>query len=215
MEEKVLVVRADLIEPLVSKPYSAGHSEAVLDCILKNHFFLERSKAEYDPRYRQPIPYVVARCGGRFLLLKRTHRQTEQRLHGKYSLGIGGHINPEPLNGAANIVEAGLRRELAEEISFGGRISYKLEGVICDDSNEVSRVHLGLVFLLDTDAEEFSVNEKDLMTARWATREEIAGLYWHLESWSQIVFDFCIRSGSNRPIADLVGSPSARAATTN
>ncbi len=194
MEEQVLVVKAELIEPLVTKPYSAGNGEAVLECILKNHFFLERSKAEYDPTFRQAIPYVVARCGERFLLLKRTKKQAEKRLHDKYSLGIGGHINPEPLNGAAHIVEAGLRRELAEEIHFAGRTSYNLAGVICDDSNEVSRVHLGLVFLLDTDSEEFSVNEKDLMTARWATREEIAEVHPYLESWSQVVFENCLKA---------------------
>jgi predicted NUDIX family phosphoesterase len=194
MEEQVLVVRADLIEPLVTKPYSRENAAAVLDCILQNHFFLERSKAEYDPTFRQAIPYVVARCGERFLLLKRTKKQTEARLHDKYSLGIGGHINPEPLNGAAHIVERGLRRELAEEIHFSGKTSYKLEGVICDDSNEVSRVHLGLVFLLETDSEQFSVNEKDLMTARWATRDEIAGVYPYLETWSQVVFENCLKA---------------------
>jgi len=198
MQEQVLVVRTPDIDPLLGRPFCSEKCERVMEHILSSHVFLTRDLAEHDPSFKQVIPYVLVRHKNKFLLLRRTAGQTEKRLHHKFSLGVGGHINPEPSLGRhANIVEAGMHRELSEEVQVGGHHRIKMLGTINDDSTEVSRVHLGLVFLLETDTAEFNVNEKDLMTAEWAEVRRIASVYNELESWSQILFDHCIRQKKN------------------
>ena len=132
----------------------------------------------------------MVRHDERYLLACRTNRQTESRLHGKFSVGIGGHINDtEAFAPEQNVVEAGLERELAEEIRLAGRRrSLNLAGIISDDSTPVGQVHLGLVFVLETDSPEFTVNEADLMTVEWASVEKLEACLDRMETWSQIAF---------------------------
>jgi predicted NUDIX family phosphoesterase len=190
VNENVLVVPTSGITLLLSGPFTCAKLDACLEYILPNGSFRSRALVEEDPSFKQIIPYVVIRHADRFLLTRRTNRQTESRLHGKYSIGIGGHINDEEkFTGDQNVIEAGLERELDEEIHLlGRRQSLNLVGIISDDSTPVGQVHLGLVFLLETDSADFTVNEADLMTAEWATVESLEKCFEKMESWSQIVF---------------------------
>ena len=196
MNENVLVVPTVGIAPLLKGCFTATNLQTCLDYIFANQSFLSRHLAETDESFKQIIPYVVVRYESKYLLARRTSRQTESRLHGKSSLGIGGHINDtEQLAAGASIIEAGLERELEEEIHlYGQRRSLKLAGIISDDSTPVGRVHLGLVFLLDVASPEFRVNEPELMTAEWADVGALRDRYPQMETWSQIVFDNIIAS---------------------
>src|ERR1700735_2327356 len=92
LQESVLVVPRGVIDPLchgVFTPEVAPVEKAVL----ANCRFLERNIAETDYQFKQVIPYVVVRHEDRCLLIWRTNKQTEARLHNLYSLGVGGHIN--------------------------------------------------------------------------------------------------------------------------
>lgn len=208
MNENVLVVPTSGITPLLHGSFSESHLDRVLDYILTNYSFRSRATVEEDPSFKQIIPYVVIRHRDRFLITKRTERQTERRLHGKYSLGIGGHINDtERCTDSTDVIHAGLERELAEEIEIlGKRSSLDLVGVICDETTEVSRVHLGLVFVLETDSDLYAVRELELMTAEWATTDELRTKFAQMETWSQIVFEHVIaRTADSR-----IGEPLAQ-----
>jgi predicted NUDIX family phosphoesterase len=198
VNENVLVVPTESIRPLLTGTFTDTNLEQCLEFILANHSFRSRALVEEDPGYKQIIPYVVVRHGNRFLLTRRTNRQTEARLHGKYSLGIGGHINDsEEFEPGQNVVDAGLERELEEEIQLSGRrVSLQLAGLISDDSTPVGQVHMGLVFLLETSSPEFQVNEPDMMTAQWATAEFLAECAPQMETWSQIVVERVIQNAA-------------------
>ena len=198
MNENVLVVPTSGIAPLLAGSFTTTNLERCLEYILANHSFRSRDIVEEDPSFKQIIPYVVVRHENRYLLTRRTNRQTESRLHGKYSMGIGGHINDtEKFAPDQNVIEAGLERELEEEIHLlGQRQSLSLAGIISDDSTPVGQVHLGLVFLLETDRADFTVNEADLMTAEWATVEMLREVLERMETWSQIVFEQVIARGA-------------------
>ena len=197
MEEQVLVVRTEAVKPLLNGTFSSQRNDEVLSYILSNYTFLKRDLAENDPSYKQVIPYVLVRHGNKYLMLKRTSGQTEKRLHNKVSLGVGGHINPEPnLGRHANIIEAGLHRELQEEVSVRGNHRLRLLGAINDDSTEVGQVHLGLAFLLESDSPQFEVNEKELMTAEWADVDQINDAFDRMETWSQILVKNCIQKSA-------------------
>lgn len=190
-EENVLVVPTSGINPLLTGRFTNTNLERALNYILSNYSFRSRAIVEEDPSFKQIIPYVIVRFEDRYLLLQRTSRQTEKRLHGKLSIGIGGHINDLETAGAhANIIHAGLERELEEEIHLiGQRRSLDLVGIISDDSTPVGQVHLGCVFVLETDSPEFTVNEPDLMTAEWASLDQLRERHDRMETWSQIALD--------------------------
>ena len=70
-------------------------------------------------------------------------------------------------------------------------------GVINDNSSEVSRVHMGLVYVLTTGSSEFEIAEKDKYTANWATIEEMLPFYDKMESWTQIVYDNLLKTSKS------------------
>src|ERR1043166_9305034 len=80
--------------------------------------YLNRSSAEHDRRYKQLIPYVLLICNGRILRYRRGKGGQETRLHGLYSVGIGGHISDEDhgLFSKAAGYHDGMRREIMEEV---------------------------------------------------------------------------------------------------
>ncbi|MCP4394436.1 MAG: NUDIX domain-containing protein [Alphaproteobacteria bacterium] len=105
--------------------------------------FVPRFICEHSKEYLQIIPYVlVRRPDGKILTFDRYG--TEQRLHSKKSVGVGGHISQDE-----NIF-SGLVRELKEELVAVPPFT-KLEalGVIYTDEQEVSACHIGMVFLMD------------------------------------------------------------------
>src|SRR5437762_6930484 len=97
--------------------------------------YLNRSEAEQDRRYKQLIPYVLLICKDKILRYRRGKGGQETRLHGFYSVGIGGHIADEDhgLFSAGVGYEEGMRRELMEEVAVE-RVSAPGVGLIKDDS---------------------------------------------------------------------------------
>jgi predicted NUDIX family phosphoesterase len=197
LQESVLVVPRNVVDELCPQTFRS-EGEQVKAAVLANHRFLERTVAEHDFQFKQAIPYVVIWHGGRYLLMRRTSRQTESRLHHKYSLGIGGHVNQADLTSGKgeDVIVAGMRRELEEEILVESIESCELVGVINDDSTEVARVHMGLVYLLKAASPRFTIVEHDKYTAMWCTSAQLAGYYDLMESWAQIVHDFVVHAGA-------------------
>lgn len=153
--------------------------------------YMDRDEAEQNPDFKQIIAYAIFCHNGKVLAYARTAKGGETRLHDKWSLGIGGHINP--IDGLADNLDtylAGVEREIREEITFSGTATQQLYAIINDDTNEVGSVHLGIVHRFELDNEEVQPLEKKLANLRFCTLEELAGpLYDKLETWSAICVD--------------------------
>lgn len=183
-----------------------GNSE-VLKRIVHNGLFLMRSELEEDPSFKQIIPYAIIsneepeRSGVRqsqsFYLFRRTSKQTEKRLHNKFSLGVGGHINPnDSMESKEQFLIEELKRELYEEVRLlNGCLIKDIEfiGFINDDTIPVGRVHIGLLYNIHVSNKEVYINETDKMTAAWADKSNLAEFYGGMETWSKIVFDGYIK----------------------
>lgn len=197
--EKVLVINKDIVESMLldeKEDLTLWAKEIVYKIILANYDFMERSIAELSFDMKQIIPYVVISNNNRFLMLKRTEKQTEKRLHNKLSLGVGGHINPNDIETYDNIIEGGLYRELNEEVLVHDHKSLRFVGIINDNSNEVSRVHLGLLYVLEVGTDEFELPEKEKMTGEWVKKEDLYMYYEDLETWSQIAYHYLVNTSN-------------------
>lgn len=167
--------------------------EAFEATVARDGFFVERAYAERTPTLKQIIPYSIVVCNEHILLTKRMKSGGESRLHEKYSIGIGGHINPEDADGAAqaarNPIDRGTRRELAEELAVRGTYNIRRVGIINDDSNAVGAVHVGVVQVIHTDA-PVEIREREQLEGRLITSDELQKLLVsgaNIETWSQLL----------------------------
>jgi len=187
--ERVLVVRRDDMFPDGAwHGFVADDLDRHQRVIREQHFFKPRAEVENDASFQQIIPYVVFRHGDRYLLTHRLRASSEKRLRKQYSLGVGGHINPGDLEGGDPILD-GLKREWSEEVIYEGRFEARMLGLLNEDSSPVSRVHLGVVFLVDGDTPDIRIRETDKLAGELLTLEEMRMYYLAMESWSQIVYD--------------------------
>jgi predicted NUDIX family phosphoesterase len=163
--------------------------------------FLDRAAAENDPSHKQIIPYILVVHQGRYLLYRRTKKQGESRLHDKFSLGFGGHIND--IDGkkdtATNVILAAMIRELNEELFLPSVRQLRVVGFINDDTNPVGQVHLGVAFIVESANERFAVNEPDMIEAKWCDPAAIEEIFPKLESWSQLLWSQHIRARTDNP----------------
>jgi predicted NUDIX family phosphoesterase len=199
MEELVFAFTTDefwKIIPYKKKGLIEENSD-VLKRIVQNGLFLKRSELEEDPSFKQIIPYAIISNQDSFYLFRRRSGQTEKRLHNKFSLGVGGHMNPDdsPESKEQYLVDE-LKRELYEEVELlNGCLIEDIEfiGFINDDTIPVGRVHIGLLYNIHVSNKEVYINETDKMTAAWIDKSNLAEFYKGMETWSKIVFDYYIQ----------------------
>jgi len=154
--------------------------------------FLPRSQAEADPAYKQLIPYVIMAHAGKYLSYVRGSRAGESRLVGNRSIGIGGHINPIdnelPLFGTdfRKIYLAAVEREVAEEVSVEANHTDRIVALLNDDTNDVGRVHLGIVHYWSLDSPKVSKREQMITRMAFMSPPELHELRDTLETWSSL-----------------------------
>jgi len=166
-----------------------------------NNLFLPRPAAEEDPSHKQLIPYLVIRCGDRYLHYTRGKSGGESRLHAKGSIGIGGHINDGDSHAAhfdSAAYNRAVERELHEELVMPPGYGNTVAALLNDDSTEVGRVHLGVVHLIDVETPEIEAREDAIRDIEFVGAEELKARRERLEVWSQIVLDGLDRLPSAR-----------------
>jgi predicted NUDIX family phosphoesterase len=146
--------------------------------------YLERPTAETDPSHKQLIPYVVVRDGERVFLMHRTDAGGDPRLHGRASIGVGGHLNP--VDQGEDPLLAGLEREWAEELDAPWRPEFRLAGLLNDDGNPVGAAHLGVVFEVEAAGRPVAVRETEKLAGEFVAPAEVRAAWDRLETWSQL-----------------------------
>jgi len=190
--EHILVVKRDTL----FQHEQAWHGlknvdiDAYLSLIQTHKEFLPRPDMELDFSYKQIIPYLVFKHKDRYFLMQRSNKASETRLQSKYTLGIGGHVRAEDLQEGATLFDWA-RREFHEEVAYDGNLSITSLGMLNDDSNEVGKVHIGLVLLLEGDSDQISVHE-ELKSGELLTLDECAAYADHMETWSRFIFNALI-----------------------
>jgi predicted NUDIX family phosphoesterase len=163
------------------------------DALLRECRPMRRREAEEDTSVIQLVSNFIVHFRDKYLTYKRTKRLPENRLHGYYSLGFGGHLNPEDLTPLFNIFDPDLAaplllRELGEELRLKETPKMEYRGLLYDDSRAVSKQHLGITYDVFLDSAQFEIGERGfLMDAKFEMLEEIAGRQQDFENWSWIL----------------------------
>jgi predicted NUDIX family phosphoesterase len=201
MTERVLVLPRDAVPGGCDfrgiRPADESTLDALRAAVARQGRYLDRPIAEDDPTHKQLIPYVVVRDGIRVFLMERTDAGGDRRLHGKASIGVGGHLNP--VDTGDDALMAGLRREWAEELVADWTPDFRLVGLLNDDSNPVGAVHLGVVFAAEADGRAVDVREHAKLAGAFVMPEAVRAAWDRLETWSQLVAEAIGLSAQTAP----------------
>lgn len=184
-EEHVLVVARDRL-PDAANWYGLRTDGlgACLDLIGREGRYAPRTAMEQDSSFKQVIPYIVLRDGDRYFLMRRTRAGADQRLHDRWSIGVGGHLNP----GDGDLHD-GLLREWHEELEADFEPAFEPLALLNDDTTDVGSVHLGVVFVADASGRPVNVRERDKLQGSFANAGEVAAVAEDLETWSRLIFE--------------------------
>lgn len=142
-----------------------------------------RRELELDPEWKQPIPYAIALYtaeGERQLFwMDRLAGGSDRRLHGRASFGVGGHVGADD-----DGILAALEREWSEEVETAALPRFTPLGLLNDDSDEVGRVHLGIVFLAELSSPEIAVREREKLAGSLVSVKSAVARAGELEGWS-------------------------------
>ena len=155
-----------------------------------------RETLEQDPSFRQIIPYVVLRHEDKFIRYTRTPAGGEGRLHGRMSIGLGGHIDLPDVVCAGESVDLdatigrATERELEEELGEVEVASREWIGVLTDDDTEVGRVHIGVVAVWQLRAPPAGLAEDAIGEVSLCSLAELEAEADRLETWSAMLLPY-------------------------
>jgi predicted NUDIX family phosphoesterase len=158
-----------------------------LQIIDQHKEFHPRSIMESDAAYKQIIPYLVFTHDHNYFLMKRKADASETRLRNKLTLGIGGHIRQEDMQGGSIIDWA--MREFHEEVEYVDNLKTHFIGIINDDTNDVGKVHIGLAVLMVGDSPDIRI-KSELQSGELVMYDDCLALQEDMETWSQFVVDY-------------------------
>jgi predicted NUDIX family phosphoesterase len=198
-KEKILCIRqnrlpATWMAPTVVKPMDLAAFSRY--CTRAGHDFVLRTLAENDPGWQQVIPYIVLQTQNLGLTAVYNRQGSEKRLHDLWSVGIGGHINPQDRSDSKDsfqdILITGMTRELDEELAHRPAADQPVFcGIINETVTDVGRVHLGAVFQILTASYETYVPGGELFSFQWVDTHKLAAL--NMELWSTLALDLLTR----------------------
>jgi predicted NUDIX family phosphoesterase len=194
--ENILVVERNVIEKLGLFQGVKFDVNQYLTGLWKGNgvSFMARPEAEKNPAYKQLIPYVIMAYEDTYLCYIRGKGVDEKRLAQKVSIGIGGHINPTDAmklssNDLHKVYLNAVAREVAEEVVVETEYEDNIVGLINDDSNEVGKVHLGVIHFWRLAKPNVKNREQEICQLRFMNIGELQEIRGKMETWSQLCLD--------------------------
>lgn len=159
--------------------------DAFVTAVERDGRYEPRAAMERDSSFKQIIPYLVLRDGARYFLMQRTDGGSDARLHGLFSIGVGGHLNP----GDGGLL-GGLEREWHEELLADFLPEFHLVALLNDDTTPVGAVHLGAVYVADVGGRPVAIRETKKLSGAFAEPADVAAVVGRMETWSRLCFEF-------------------------
>jgi len=165
--------------------------------ILQSYKFMRRGPLETDSTFKQPIGYalIVNPELKKIFAYKRSaedEKYTEKRLQGKWSWGIGGHIEKTE-EGKENPIYASLRRELQEEVEMDGTITCINAIGYINLEHDVHAVHFGILYVVETDAKSVKPRDTEVEIGEFKSINELEKICqsneFSVEGWSETALE--------------------------
>ncbi|MBI4250396.1 hypothetical protein HY622_02300 [Candidatus Uhrbacteria bacterium] len=193
-DRKVLVIpRETLFQEGSFSGFRAAGTIDYRSRILASSSFTRRGDAEQDPRFKQPIccAVVLYRPSKTVFFCQKLKGASESRLHGTWSCCIGGHVEEEDAQGPRDILEQGFVRERDEELEIVDPPPPHLFGYLNDDSTEVSKVHFGVMYLVELATPVCRLRDTTLAHGSFRSIDEIESMITQqpqaLDDWARLM----------------------------
>lgn len=196
LDEDIAVIRRENLKEFVP---GVGFWAGAIDRNKLAGAAVSMRRREAEERYDvvQLVSVFVVAYKDKFLTHMRSGRLPESRLHGEYSLMLGGHLAVEDFAQLTlSLFEDDLAdcsyilRELSEELILTTDPMVQSRGFVYDDARDVSTQHLGLVYLVRIEEPKFKIGERGfLMHPRLESMEEIIKRRSEFENWSWLLMD--------------------------
>lgn len=192
-DRMILAIRASSLKAeLAQSGFHASSHDAVCEALRDAEFWIgPRPALETLEAFRQIIPYIVLTDGKQVVCYERTPAGGEARLHGKLSIGLGGHIDFSDVVRHADTIDVdatmslSAKRELVEELAVETDNRFNWLGLIVEDDTPVSRVHVGVVGVVYLDSTTVAGAEEAVDNVRLLSANELQAEHGRLEGWSQ------------------------------
>jgi predicted NUDIX family phosphoesterase len=199
MDNKIIAVSTNEIENLLLqimeldgfKPLQ--NREEYTD-IVKISKAKRRGDLETNTEYRQILPYLIVKVDNKFFYYVRAEGSDETRLHNRFSIGIGGHIEMKDKDSPQETMETGLIREAREELGENIElVNLKPLGFIYTNKTILDEVHLGILFTCEINGiNSISVDKEEIGEHGFLDEKEMDEIIinpnYSPENWTDIVW---------------------------
>lgn len=198
-DQMIMVVKKEI---LLGANYFQGFrlsNEFDYESIILNNFkYVRRGDAEEDPTHKQPIGYslIINPSLKQVFAYQRSSKDAkyaEKRLQGKWSWGIGGHIEKVDMQ-VGNPIYESMKRELREEVK-GLEKNPEIEvlGYINDDKDAIGKVHFGILYVVKTNSTILKPLDPEVETGELKPINELEKICSSskltVEGWSKIALN--------------------------
>ncbi len=203
-DRKILVVnREKLFRDFSFSGWVSASSFDFASHITQNQEWMPRAEVEQNPTYKQPIPYsiIISPEPGAIFAYQRAKEDQhygEKRLQGKWSWGVGGHVELTDQH-RGDPLAIGRLRELREEIKEFNESSQNMKristlGYIYLEDTDVDKVHFGIVSLVETNLRKLTARDKEITNEKFMEIRELEAMCENptikVENWSRIVLPY-------------------------
>ena len=203
-EQRIMVVKNDKLFSDDKNEFFQGFLDAksgdFISKILNDYFFDRRGDAEHDYSIKQPISYCIIvnpKLKKVYAYKRATSKEAygETRLYGNWSIGVGGHIEQVDAQCDDPLTDS-LKREISEEVECDlARFDFKVLGYINDDSNDVGKVHFGVLYVALTPEEKIFPKNAESVIGELKDVSEIEEICKNdkVDNWTRIAYEPLVR----------------------
>lgn len=152
-----------------------------------------RPVLEETETFRQIIPYIVLQYDSQFIRYTRTPAGGESRLHGRTSIGLGGHIDLSDVRTSGEAIdlvrtlENAADRELLEELGNVDIATKTWVGLLVENDSAVGRVHIGMIGLWRLKSLPAGMVEDAISDVSAETVSDLRADQDRMETWSAML----------------------------
>lgn len=193
----ILVVRRDKLFPEgVFEGFKSLEEGDFLAIISANCEYVPRSpELEKDATFKQIIPYIIVvnPADGTVFGYKRFKKNPglhETRLHNKFSIGLGGHIDKDETS--TDLITDCMMREFSEEVKMENYPVPRIFGFINSEATEVDRMHFAIAAIAETTESIGKRENEEVVEEKFYSAMEIDSIMAdptiQMDTWTRVVW---------------------------